>query len=228
MAITTANQIFAGDHYKPSTQGVIASSGRIYIRAVARGQITDTLKSAIELKIYPAKPLYLHGKYPPLPFTIPVGAQITRVDFRLPLAAGPGDTVIDGIYIPKNCNIIGTAGERLKISPTSGTTHSVTSPVLVCGANNTYTPETGAVASRPDGVADQPSPSLLTTVTGAPMTLQATVSNAGNTAAGNGIALSTPKATALIYAQVIYSLDGDAIQQYHLDLPFSNDNALAY
>ncbi|NJL10941.1 MAG: hypothetical protein HC908_14300 [Calothrix sp. SM1_7_51] len=137
---------------------------------------------------------------------------------RLPRAAALGNEPVYGIDLPRGCTMIGTTGENLKVSPTTVTTHTVVSPIIT-SANNAYSPNSQAVLSRASGVADAAAPSLLTTVIGAPFTLQVSCSNAGNTAAGNGIRLSQAGAHAFIYARIIYSLPGDAVKPWTLDLP---------
>jgi hypothetical protein len=214
MPIETGNAIFTGDPYKATDQGIRGPNGRIYVRQLAVAKLTDTLQINIPLNIIAFnKPNILQGKYPPKPLVIPIGGQICRVDFRLPLATGlGGETIQYGIYLPKGVTIIGTTGENLKVSPTTTTTHTVTSPAITA-ANSAYTAGTGVVLSRPDGVADAGSPSLLTTVSGADLALQLTVSNAGNTAAGNGIGLSQTGAEAYVYVQTIHSIAGNAVNQ---------------
>lgn len=212
MAIELGNVIFSGDDYK--LQGIRSPGGRVFIRQIGVAKLNDTLQTAIPLQVIAwGQPKPLHcDSYPPKPLKVPVGAQIERVDFRLPLASIPGGEDFAGIYLPRSCTIVGTTGENLKVSPTTGTTHTVTSPVLTA-ANNAYTPGAGAVTQRQSGQADQVSPNLIRTVSGSDLTFQITVSNAGNTAVGTGIRLSQTKAEALIYAQIIYSIDGEAIMQ---------------
>lgn len=212
MALETGNVIFTGDDYK--LQGIRAPNGRVFIRQVGIARLTDALQTTIPLEVIAwGQPRILHGQtYPPKPLKVPVGGQIERVDFRLPLQSLPGDEAFYGIYLPKSCTLVGTTGENLKVSPTTGTTHTVTSPAIAC-ANNAYAAGAGAVAARQSGLADQASPNLIRTVSGSELTFQITVSNAGNTAAGTGIRLSQTGAKSLIYAQIIYSLDGEAIMQ---------------
>lgn len=217
------NAIFRGDFY--NQQGLIGADGRVYIQQIAIATLTDTLQTSIPLEVVAAnKPNTLQGKYPPKLLQIPVGGQINRVDFRLPLNALPGDERQYGIYLPKDCTIIGTSTDNLKVSPTATTTHTVTAPVIA-SANNAYTPGAGAVLSRAAGVADAASPSLLTTVSGSPLTLQLTCSNTGNTAAGTGIRLSKAGAIAWVVARVIYSVAGDAIKQINIDWPSAPDTS---
>lgn len=214
--VAAGNVIFSGDSYRGVNQGEISPNGRIYVELVARGELTDVLQSSIPLRIFSTRPNSLQGQFPPQNLQVPVGGQITRVDFRLPRQPSQGDEPIFGVDLPRNCTLVGTTGENLKVSPTTGSTHTTTAPVIAA-ANNSYTPNSQAVLSRPDGVAD--AAGLLTTVSGSPLVLQATVSNAGNTAAGSGIRLSQTGARAFIFARVIFSLPGDAIAPWGLDLP---------
>jgi hypothetical protein len=137
--VASGNIIFAGDSYRGANQGDIAPNGRIYVEAIARGELTDVLQNAIPLRIFSTKPNSLQGQFPPLNLQIPVGGQIVRVDFRLPRQASQGDEATFGIEIPRTCTIVGTTGENLKISPTTGATHTTTAPVITA-ANNSYTP----------------------------------------------------------------------------------------
>lgn len=218
MAIATGNLTFFPNPYKTWTQGIIAPDGNRYIWQYAKAKLTNVLQSSIPLMVPQVKPYNFLGSTPDVPLAIPVGAQITRVTVRLPRVVNKGDTVAYGIELPPGATMIGTTGENLKVSPTTGTTQTVVSPVIT-SANNLYDSNAGAVLQRTWGQTDQPSPSLLTTVTGSPLTLQITVSNAANTAAGNGIRLSQEKLDAFIYASVVYRVDGDAIRPWQLDLP---------
>ncbi|MBO3463129.1 hypothetical protein G7B40_001445 [Aetokthonos hydrillicola Thurmond2011] len=218
MSISTGSLTFLPNPQKTSTQIINAPNGGRFIWQYARAQLTSTLQNAIPLLVPYVKPNTQLSQYPDIPLQLPVGAQIQRVDFRLPRTPTLGDASIYEIDLPKGCTIIGTTGENLKVSPTSGTTHTVVAPVITC-ASSSYTPNASAVLQRQSGQADQSSPSLIQTVSGSAMTLQITVSNAGNSAAGNGIALSLSGALAYIYASIIYRIDGDAIKPWSLDLP---------
>lgn len=225
MPLELGNVIGYGDWYQGFEQGIIQPNGRVAIPLIGRATITDTLQTTLQLLVYPpGKNLILQGKYPPLPFTIPVGGQIERVDFRLPRSLLPDETYTYGLQLPKGCTIVGTTGENLKVSPTTGTTHTVTSPVITA-ANNAYAPGAQGVLSRAAGIGDQASPSLLTTVSGSPLTLGIAVSNAGNTAVGTGIRLSQAGAIAYIHARVIYTVAGDAVDPTLLPFPYAPDTA---
>lgn len=220
MSLSTGNVTFFPHPQKTWSQVITAPDGGRFVWQYAKALLTNTLQTAIPLMVPYVKPNTELSIYPDVPLAIPIGAQIMRVDFRLPRAIGLGDSPIYGIDLPKNVTLVGTTGENLKVSPTTGTTHTVVAPVLTA-ANNAYTPNTGAVLQRQAGQADQASPSLIQTVSGSPLPLQVTVSNAGNTAAGNGIALSAANVTAFIYASVIYRIDGDPVKPWNLDLPFA-------
>lgn len=181
-------------------------------------KLTDTLQTSIPLLCYAlTKKGGNAASYPPKPLVIPSGAQIDSVGLSLPAANTGATDSIYGAQLPKNCTIIGTTGENLKVSPTTGTTHTVTAPVIT-SASNAYTAGTGAVVSRAAGVADAVSPSLLLTL-GSATTYQITVSNAGNTAAGNGIRLSLTGAIAFIVAEIWYTLPPNPPNPYLFDMP---------
>lgn len=224
MPIEIGNSFTYGDWYQGNEQAVTLPNGRLALSVVAIATITDTLQSTIPLLVQaPGKPLPLQGRFAPRPLVIPVGGQIDRVDFRLPQPLLPQEEYIYGVHLPKGSTIIGTTGENLKVSPTSGTTHTVTAPAIV-SASSSYTPGASAVLSRGAGVADAGSPGLLTTVSGSPLTLGIAVSNSANNAAGNGIRLSLPGAIAYIYARVAYTVPGDAVNPIFLPLPYAPDS----
>lgn len=151
-----------------------------------RAKLTDTLQSSIPLVIPSDRKDQV--SFPDRPFTLLTGDIITYVGIRLPGYQIAGEQEFYG-QLPKGVTMIGTTGENLKVSPTTGTTHTVTTPVITA-ASNAYTPDSSAQIARvPNAMADQASPGLLTTLA-ADTTFQITVSNAGNTAAGNGIRLS--------------------------------------
>jgi hypothetical protein len=226
MPIELGNVIGHSDWYKGSAQGIITPTGRIAVSVIAIATITDTLQITLPLNVIaPGKNLILQGKNSPIPLVIPVGAQIDRVDFRLPRALLPQEEYTYGLQLPKNTTIIGTTGENLKVSPTTTTTHAVTIPIITA-ANNAYASGASAVLSRGAGSGDGSSPSLLTTVSGSPLALGIAVSNAGNTAAGTGIRLSTTGAIAYIYARIIYTIAGNAIDPTLLPFPYAPDTAV--
>lgn len=151
-----------------------------------RARITDTLQSAIPLVIPSDRKDQV--SFLDRPFALAAGDIITYVGIRLPGNQFLGEQEFYG-QVPRGATLIGTTGENLKVSPTTGTTHTVTAPVITA-ANNAYALDAGVqIARTPNAMADQASPGLLTTLA-ADTTFQVTVSNAGNTAAGNGIRVS--------------------------------------
>lgn len=151
-----------------------------------RARITDTLQNAIPLVIPSDRKDQTN--FPDRPFTLSAGDIITYVGIRLPGNPILGEQDFYG-QLPRGATLVGTTGENLKVSPTTGTTHTVTAPVITA-ANNAYAPDASVQIARvPNAMADQASPGLLTTLA-ADTTFQITVSNAGNTAAGNGIRVS--------------------------------------
>lgn len=161
------------------------------IYALAR--LTDQLQNAIPLII----PSWRKDQqsFPDRNLVLGAGTVVNYVGIRLPEYGNAFEGVSTPYgLLPTGCTMIGTTGENLKVSPTTGTTHTVTTPVITC-ASNAYQPDAAAFLWRAPGIVDQASPSLLTTIA-APTPLQLTVSNAGNTAAGNGIRLSQTGAVA--------------------------------
>lgn len=225
MPIELGNSIGYGDWYQGSEQGVIQPNGRIAVSVIARATLTDTLQTVIPLFVYPpGKNLILQGKYPPVALSIPVGGQIDRVDFRLPRALLPQEDYTYGLQLPKGCTIVGTTGDKLKVSPTTSTTHTVTAPVI-SAASSAYAAGASAVLSRAAGVADASSPSLLQTVASSPLVLGIACSATGNDGAGTGIKLSQTGAIAYIHARVIYTIPGDAVDATLLPFPYAPDTA---
>lgn len=210
------NFTFPPDPYKTAVQVITSADGGRYVWTYARAKLTDTLQTTIPLMVPSVKPNSLLATYPDIPLVIPVGAQIQRIDFRLPRLQVAGDEYQYGIDIPRGCTLIGTTGENLKVSSVA-TPHTVTAP-LVTAASNLYTPNAGAVLQRQTSQADQSSPSLIQTVSTA-LTMQIAVSNAGNTAVGTGVRLSVTGAIAFIYASVVYRIDGVAVKPWNLDFP---------
>lgn len=156
-------------------------------------RLTDQLQTAIPIII----PSWRKDQqsFPDRPLALSAGTLINYVGIRLPEYGNMFEGVSTPYgLLPQGCTIVGTTGENLKVSPTTGTTHTVTAPVITA-ANNSYPPDGTAFIWRTPSQGDQASPGLITTLA-APTTFQLTVSNAGNTAAGNGIRLSQTGAVA--------------------------------
>lgn len=158
---------------------------------VGYAQINATLQSDIILKKSPKWP-GSQTDYLDQNLIIPDHAQIISMGIALPPNT-PSDSNIDPIpnQLTKNATLIGTTGENLKI----GTAHTDTTPVIT-SASNAYTPGNSVNICRALGEADS---APLTTLA-ADTTYRLLVSNAGNTAAGNGI--RTSEGTALILAGI--------------------------
>jgi hypothetical protein len=155
--------------------------------------LTDTLQ--ITIPIYLLSDRRNKTLFPDKLLTIPANSQVCYVGFRLPQARTANEGFVNG-YLPDGCTIVGTTGENLKVSPTSGTTHTVTAPVLAA-ASSAYAIGAESKIARALGEADAASPSLLRTFSSA-TTFQISVSDSGNTVAGTGIRLSLTGATAYI------------------------------
>lgn len=179
-------------------------------------KLTDQLQTSIPLYI----PSWRKDQqtFPDRILTLSAGTIVNYIGFRLPEYGNlyEGVTAPYGL-LPTGCTIVGTTGENLKVSPTTGTTHTVTTPVITA-ASNAYTPDSFAYVWRTPGMADQASPSLITTI-GSATTLQLTVSNAGNTAAGNGIKLSTAGATAFVFVTIWVASPQVPLRLREVELP---------
>ncbi len=220
----TSNIIYPGDFtdlpeaYQPKGGFGLGLPGRQPIFLEGWAKLTDTLQTDIPVMIKSTKPLSLEGSYPDKALTVPIGGQIDYVGFRLPREAAEGDEPIYGVDLPRNTTLIGTTGENLKVAPTDATAHTVTAPAIA-SADNAFTPDSQAKASRAHGVVDAASPSLLRTVAGSALEFQISVSNAGNTAAGTGIRLSTTGAIAYIYVWVFYNIPLEVATPINRSLP---------
>jgi hypothetical protein len=181
-------------------------------------RLTDTLQTAIPLII----PSWRGNQtvWPDRPLVLPAGVTINYVGLRLPEYGNQFEGASPWGLLPNNCQIVGTTGENLKVSPATGaTTHTTTSPSVVCGPNNQYTPDAFSTSFRTSGQANQPAPSWLTTLPAA-TTPQITISNAANTAAGNGVRLSQTGAIAFIIVWFALEFDLAPPRMREVELPF--------
>lgn len=179
-------------------------------------KLTDQLQTSIPLII----PSWRKDQvsFPDRNLVLSTGTVVNYVGFRLPEYGNAFEGVSTPYgLLPTGCTIIGTTGENLKVSPTTGTTHTVTTPAIAC-ASNAYQPDASAFVWRAPGVADQASPSLLTTIA-SPTTLQLTVSNAGNTAVGNGIRLSQTGAIAFVLVTLWVASPQAPLRLREIELP---------
>ena len=185
--------------YGYDNQAVTDYRGIVHQKVLGIAKLTDTLQTAIPIYIPSGKKD--QSKYPDKLLVVPNGAQVNYLGMRLPGYYYQTPEAYG--YLPSGVTIVGTTGEKVKVSPTTTTTYTQLSPAITA-ASSAYTPDATATAYRGIGVADAASPSILRTL-GADTTLQVTVSNAGDTAVGTGIKLSTAGAVAYIVVQVCYS-----------------------
>lgn len=185
--------------YSYDNQGIVDFRGVTSQRVLGIAKLTDTLQTSIPIYVPSGKKD--QSKYPDKLLVIPSGSQVNYLGFRLPGYYYQTPEAYG--YLPTGVTIIGTTGEKVKVSPTTTTTYTQLSPSIV-SASSAYTPDATATAYRGIGVADASSPSILRTL-GADTTLAINVSNAGDTAVGTGIRLSTTGAVAHIVVEVYYS-----------------------
>ena len=171
-------------------------------------KLTSTLQSSIP--IYVPSHQKPESVYPDKLMTVPQGAIIYRMAFRLPRAYDATNNQEVYGRLQQNATLIGTSGENLKIAPTTGG-HTTTAPVITC-ASSAYTPGTAVSADRFPGQADVTLSNLVTA--GADLPLSILVSNAGNTAAGTGI--RTSAGDAFIIAEVCYYIPSEVIHYQQL------------
>jgi hypothetical protein len=122
---------------------------------------------------------------------LPVGAIVGRIGLRLPKA--DSNTTQQFGNLAKGQRLIGTTGELVKVG--YGTAFTNTDPAIAAVAN-TYAPDATRTVQRPPGGADVALSGL--TVIATPTSVNLLVSNAGSTAAGNGIATSGGVAFAIV------------------------------
>lgn len=161
--------------------------------AVGYAKIDTTLRSNISVFI-PSSQAQTPGESilsPDRLLILPVGAIVTRIGLRLP-RIDPNTTPQFG-NLPKGRTLIGTTGELVKVG--YGTVFTNTDPAIVA-TSNSYTPDATKTVQRPVGAADVALSGLTTIATPTPVNLL--VSNAGSTAAGNGIATSGGVAFAIV------------------------------
>lgn len=146
------------------------------------------------------------------PYIIPAGATIYRIALRLPRAIRSDENFMYGV-LEKGARILGTAGENLKLASTTAA-HTATSPSIVCNGDGSYTPNASAVlcANEWQALSGQ-----LATVN-ADTTFKIYVSNAGNTAAGAGIRVSSGEAYVL--TEICFKMANEAIDFERAGYPY--------
>lgn len=176
------------------TQDKVNLHNGFYLReSVGYAKIDSTLRSNISVFI-PSSQSQTPGESinsPDRLLILPVGAIVTRIGLRLP-RIDPNTTQQFG-NLPKGRTLIGTTGELVKVG--YGTTLTNTDPAIVAVANS-YAPNANRTVQRGHSGADIPLTGLVTIAAPTPVNLL--VSNAGSTAAGNGIATSGGVAFAIV------------------------------
>ena len=215
MPVNPGNSIFNTNGYDEAMNGVTGADGRAYRSYIARAKITGELQNNIPLMLNRNSPNSDVVNFE-RPLTLPVGSWITRIDFRLPSRKREGFEKIYGLEIAGGTDIVGTTGEKLKVSFEG----AVTNPTpAIASTSSQYTPGSTAILFRPPWLADQASPSLIRQVTGGDGPLKLVVTNAGDTALGTGIRLSTADAIAYVYVAVYVMEIGRAVTPWNHDLP---------
>lgn len=169
-------------------------NGYILNEAVGYAKIDTTLRSLISVFV-PNSNAQTPGESinsPDRILVIPTNSIITRIALRLP-RIDPNNTTQFG-NLQRGRILNGTTGENVKVG--FGNVFTGTSPAIASVAN-AYVPNSSNVsATRPIGAADVPAAGLISTI--APTIVNLQVSNAGNTAAGNGISTSGGIALAIV------------------------------
>lgn len=161
--------------------------------AVGYAKIDTTLRSNISVFI-PSSQAQTPGESinsPDRLLIIPTGSIVGRIGLRLP-QIDPNTTQQYG-NLPKGRTLVGTTGELVKVG--FGNVFTNTDPAVACVAN-AYVPNAAKTVQRAPGMPDVPLSGLIATVAPTPVNLL--VSNAGSTAAGNGIATSGGVAFAIV------------------------------
>jgi hypothetical protein len=180
---------------------------------VGYGKITTTPQSEIEL-VLPS----FQKRRADIPFIVPA-STVYRMSIRLPRFLREDEKGLGKKYglLENGATLIGTTGERLKVA-TIAAGHTATSPVIV-SASNSYTPNGSVVIGATEwGTLAAPLGTLAS-----PTTFKLYVSNAGNTAAGNGISVS--KGVAYILAEVCCKILLDAVELEQSGYPLAPDEA---
>lgn len=170
-------------------------------------KLTTTLQTEIDI-VLPSHQRRKADK----PYVIPNGATIYRIGLRLPRELRADEDKKYGI-LEKGASIIGTTGERLKVASTTAA-HTATAPAIVA-ANNSYTPNGSAVLCVNEW---QALTGQLATL-GADTTFKLYCSNAGNTAAGTGIRVSSGEA--YVIAEICFKMAAEALDFERTGYPYT-------
>lgn len=193
MSVISYGEVVNGILNARTNDKINLHNGYYLNEAVGYAKIDSTLRSNISVFI-PSSQAQTPGESinsPDRLLILPVGAIVTRIGLRLP-RIDPNTTQQFG-NLPKDRTLFGTTGELVKVG--YGSVFTNTDPAIAAVAN-AYNPDATRTVQRPVGVADV-ALSGLTTIA-APTPVNLLVSNAGNTAAGNGIATSGGHAFAIV------------------------------
>lgn len=164
------------------------------VERVAYAKITPTLQNNI--------PLFLQSSgqtideinvNPDRRLVLPVGAIVNNIAVRLPKLETNTNTPQYG-NLPPGSTLVGTTGEFVKVAADG--VFTTTAPAIASVAN-AYTQNAAATVNRSIAAPADVAGSSLITVAAA-TNLSLVVSNAGNTAAGNGIRTSSGSAFAIV------------------------------
>ena len=207
----SANAIGYGDPYQGAEQGIILGNGKRRVTALGLATLTDTLQTLIPVKMYPPRNKELAPDYPLADIILPIGAQVIEASFRLPGARVQGFPYEFGKQLPTGCTIVGTSTNVLKVAIGAVNSFAAAKTASLASASSAYPIGGSAILTRSRGVADDAS-GILNTVASTAKTINLTVDNAANDAAGTGIRLSQSGATALIAVRVVYEINDDAVR----------------
>lgn len=207
------NVISGGDYSQYLIQGVDLRDGRRGFKVAGVAKVTSSPQTVLDVRIYPPRNVNVREDYPPIPIVLPLGAEILSASLRLPSYKVQDEFFQYGKHIPQGCNIVGTAGDVLKVSFTGANTITLfataKTAAITCGANGRYVPFDNNRIARRNATADDAT-GILNTLT-APQTINLVVANAANTAAGTGISLSVANESALIPVDVLFALPDDSV-----------------
>jgi hypothetical protein len=206
----SGNVIAYGDSYGGASQAILLGNGKKRVTATGLAILTDTLRTSIPVKIYPARNKELAPDYPLADIILPIGAQVVAASFRLPGARIPGFPYEWGKQLPTGCTIVGTSTDVLKIAIGANNNFTAANTASLASASNAYTIGGTGFITRNLAVADNAS-GILNTVASPAKTITLAVDNAANSAAGTGIRLSLAGATAAIAVKVVYEINDDPV-----------------
>lgn len=167
-----------------------------YLReAVGYAKITNTLQSNIP--VFLPSQAQAGGELvtnPDRRLILPVGAIISRMALRLPRIETNRTTQYGNL--PVGTRLIGTTGELVKLS--ADAVFTTIDPAITAAANS-YTPDASRTVQSPSNAAAGIVPALTVATS-----YSVVVSNAGSTAAGTGISVSSTGVDAFAIVQICW------------------------